>query len=262
MKIAREIISLIFLTLLLIFIIILLTNYLNNLHLNSGFYEVLGPISTAVASVGGLLLLVVTFLYLLETRKMTIETIKQTEILGSPAVSIKIGPDNADLNMLYITLKNTGGGAAYDISVNFFPDLDYRGESLNKLNMFKNLPLLEKGEEIKFFFDSAIEYLKSNKLKETTAKVTYYKTPKININSQAIIRNININMEERMGQLQISKKDINDLVNEIEELKQVLLISTIEKKEEKNDRRNSRNSRLSNSSRKPYINSRFRSKGN
>jgi hypothetical protein len=235
-----------------------LTNLILSINLSPDFFTALSSISTSIASIGGLLLLIVTIFYLLETRKIAIETTKQRKLLEEPAVSLRMVPDNKDPNFLFFSLKNTGGGAAYDISVEFKPDIEYRGSSLNALNMFENMPLLDKGDESKFFFDSAVNYYKGNNPKETQARITYYRTPKVNKHSKPIIREVVINFEERKGQLHLSRRDLHDLVNEIEELKQTLLISSIEKGDENLDRKSLQKTGIPHSVGRRYINNRKR----
>lgn len=199
------------------------------------FFTNLSTIATSISSIGSLLLLFVTFLYLLETRKMVVEARRQRELLEQPAVSIKVIPDEKSPNFLYLVMKNTGGGPAYDISVKFDPDLEYGNGSLNGLKMFNKMPLLDKGEETKFFFASASDYFQTNNPKETKAHLTYYLSPSSSKNNSPITRDFVIDIEEKKGQFHLAKKDINDLVNEIEELKQVLLIASLEKKESNHD---------------------------
>lgn len=233
MKIFRDILILVIFGLVAIFGIIYLTEYIKGVNLNQQFFSALGSVSTSIASIGGVLLLLVTFLYLIETRKMAIETRRQRELLEEPAISVKIVPEFKDPNFLFLVIKNTGGGPAYDISVEFTPDLDYKGSTLNELNMFKNMPLLDKGEEVSFFFDSAVEFFKSQKPMQVKAKITYYKTPAEKKASKQFSREIKLNFEERKGQLHLIRRDTHDLVNEIEELKHALLIATLENRGDK-----------------------------
>ncbi len=161
---------------------------------------------------------------------------KQRELQEEPAVSIKIMPDMKEPHILNMVVKNTGGGPAYDVSVTFDPDIPYDKISLNRLRMFNKMPLLDKGERIEFFFASASEYFKSDNPKFTTATIQYYKTPPSDQNNSTklITRRINIDIIERENQLRIGKRDMDDLVDEIEELKHGLLI--IAKEVEENTR--------------------------
>jgi len=226
----KSILLILVITVVLIMGILFLTEYINSQSFDQQFFTVLGSVSTSIAAIGGLLLLLVTFLYLLETRKMATEARRQRELLEEPAVSLKIVPDKKDPNFLFVIMKNTGGGPAYDVSVVFTPDLKYSDSSLNQLKMFNNMPLLDKNEEIKFFFDSAVNLFDSENSKETTVKITYYKTPKANVWAKQYTREFAVDFEERKGQLYLSRRDIHDLVNEVEELKQVLLIGAVERK--------------------------------
>jgi hypothetical protein len=201
--------------------------YLLNLFINSVNYPVywfnkLAAISTAIAAIGGILLLLATIWYVLETRKIVIESQRQRD----PAITVRFAPDKHTNHLINIVIKNTGGGPAYDISVSFNPDLPYRkGKTLNQLNVFKKLPLLEGGESYEFFFDSAADYLVSNNPKQTKVNIQYYLVP---LDSKPVpkpkTRTINIDLEERQGQLYVHRRDLHDLVEEVEELKQNLTI--------------------------------------
>ena len=216
--------------------ILLISIFLFNLLLNSlnyapYWFTKLGSLATALAAFGGLCLLLVTFLYLLETRKMVQEMQRQRE----PAVTVKIIPDKVSFNFFNVWIKNTGGSPAYDISIKFTPDLPYAKTTLNNMNAMKHLPLLDTGEEIEFYFDSAVTYF-TNPQNPVTSKIdiTYYSSPKsLMKKSKEYKRNYSINLEERKGQRFLSKRNINDLVTEVEELKQGLLILLSELREEK-----------------------------
>ena len=190
-------------------------------------FTALGAISNAITAIIGLPLLTVTILYLLATRAMVDEMKRQRATIEEPAVSIKVVPSADAANILNLVLKNTGGGAAYDVTVKFNPDIPYKDNiTLNQLNMFHNMALLDKGESVELFFASAPVYFKSDKPKKTKATVEYYITPPYQreINPKPKIRIIEINLEERKDQLQIRNRTMNDLVKEIEELKQGLLL--------------------------------------
>ncbi len=194
---------------------------------NIADFTVLGAISNAITAIIGLPLLTATFLYLLATRGMVDEMKKQRAIIEEPAVSIKVVPSEDAVNVLNLVLKNTGGGAAYDVSVTFNPDIPYKGNiTLNQLNMFHNMALLDKGESVEMLLASAIEYFKSKNPKKTKATLEYYTTPRYQreINPEPKVRIIEIDLEERKHQRQIVTRTMNDLVKEIEELKQGLLL--------------------------------------
>ncbi len=203
---------------------------------NTMDFAALGAISNTITAIIGLLILTVTFFYLLATRAMVYEMKKQTALVGEPVVSIKAVPSPDSHNILNLNLKNTGGSAAYDVSVKFDPDIPYEDSiTLNQLNMFHRMALLDKGESVELFLDSAPEYFKSNKPKKTKATVEYYTTPlyQREQNPKPKTRIIEIDLEERKKQMQIRNRTMNDLVKEIEELKQGLLLIARDIEEDK-----------------------------
>lgn len=202
---------------------------------NNSFFTNLSTVSSSLSAIGGLLVFGVTFLYFLETRKMTRSTQRQTELMEEPAVSIKVIPSEETPNILLMVMKNTGGGPAYDITVRFTPNISYGNKTLNDLNVFNKMPLLEKGEEVEFFFDSAINYEQDEKPKQLSANLKYYSVPQSTsgTHTSPIERDFIIDIEERNNLRYLSRRTMHDLVNEVEELKQVLLISNLEKGEEK-----------------------------
>lgn len=181
-------------------------------------YTQLTAISTTVASLGGITLLIFTYFTFLETREQRIAQ-------EAPIVTLKLTPDTKNINFLNFVLKNTGGGSAYDLNITFSPDLKYADTTLNNLSMFQRMPLLEKGEEITFFFDSFVDYLESGQPKKINALATYHTLPMGTRSAKKITRNFEIDLEERKGQLQLVKKDMNDLIKEIQELKHFIVIS-------------------------------------
>lgn len=212
----------ILLIVLLLFYIIIESKIANTMD-----FTALGAISNAITATIGLPILTVTFLYLLATRAMVDEMKKQRALIEEPAVSIKAVPSADAANILNLVLKNTGNSAAYDVSVTFDPDIPYKDRiTLNQLNMFHSMALLDKGESIEVFLASAVEYFNSNKPKKTKATLEYYTTPRYQreINPEPRVRIIEIDLEERKDQRQIRTRTMDDMVKEIEELKQGLLI--------------------------------------
>lgn len=187
------------------------------------FFDALAGVSTAIATMGGLLILIITFFTYWETRKQRIAR-------EEPTVSLRLLPDEKNSNFLNISLKNTGGGPAYDLRAHFSPDLPYENITLNNLTMFKRLPLLDAGEEIVFFYDQIVDYMASpDNPKSVKATVTYFTLPEEDRSSKPITRVFELNFEERFGHRQLVKKDMSDLVNEIEELKNFLLITSLKR---------------------------------
>jgi len=208
-----------------IYIILLITDKIYSSHTND-WWAASTALFVAITAIGGLFLFIATAINTIKTRDMATEMKKQREMLEKPAVSVKIVPDSKHSHLLNMVIKNTGGGAAYDVSISFNPDLPYWDTHLNLLRIFQNMPLLDKGESIEFVFASAIEYYKSSNPKFTTATVKYFLSPQNTRSDSDPIqtRIINIDIMERQGQMQTKLKDIPELVDEIEELKQGLLM--------------------------------------
>ena len=97
--------------------------------------------------------------------KLIDEMKKQRAATEEPAVSIKVVPSTDAANVLNLVLKNSGGSPAYNVSVKFDPDLPYKDITLNQLNLFHDMALLDKGESVELFLASAPDYFRSNKQK-------------------------------------------------------------------------------------------------
>jgi hypothetical protein len=204
-----------------VLLIIYALNYCIIVPYSEAWYSRLNAVSTGVAAIFSIGAVIFAFRSFTASRDMLIETQKQND----PAITVKIIPDKDQPNLLNVWIKNTGGGPAYDIHIGFEPDLLYRDTTINKLKLLNNISLLERGEEIEFYFDSAIDYLNSEKIQESKVTLEYYRCPKgDNKKQNSIIRKYNIKIDERKGLRFASKKNLNDLVLEIEELKQALLI--------------------------------------
>jgi hypothetical protein len=209
-------------------LVILMTyKQLLTFELNNTFFTGISALATVVAAVGGLILLTVTI------RTFTL-TKQQIKVQEEPIVTLRLMPDSKSSNLLTFHIKNTGGGPAYDLNIKLTPDLPYGKSTINNLPMFKRMPLLEKGEEISFLFDSYINYSKSNNPKQVNAKTTYYTLPSGSRTSKKLVREFEISLDEREGQMQIIKKDLSEVVKELEELKHALIITNL-KSGEKND---------------------------
>ncbi|MFT0803261.1 hypothetical protein VSK91_19670 [Bacillus swezeyi] len=175
----------------------------------------LSAIGTTAAAFGGLALLLVTYGSYTEVRRQRIA-------LEEPAVTVKAVTDPENVSCLNLELKNTGGGQAYDISVKFSPDIPYGKTTLNDINMFKRTALLEKGEVICFFFDNKENYKRSQSPIKSKVTISYYTSPKENRGAKKIVRSYEIDFQERNGTIHLVKRNMNDLVNQVEDLKHVL----------------------------------------
>ncbi|OGU63277.1 MAG: hypothetical protein A2499_07205 [Stygiobacter sp. RIFOXYC12_FULL_38_8] len=237
----RKIIT-IFTFLLIIIIILFSSNYIIiSENFSDPWFARVASVATALASIFALLVLYFTYRSLAINREMINEMRSQS----SPAVTVKIIPDKDNFNMLNLSIKNTGGGPAYDINVTFDPDLPYEfsnAKTLNNLIALKNMPLLEKGEEVQFFYRSAISFKEDNsssKISSSNVTITYY-SESISDNPQRIqfVRKYLVNILETEGQLYVSRKNFHNLVDEINEVKQGLFILLKDIQENQNEKRN------------------------
>ena len=231
MKIFKEILLYIIMVLMIIGSLLFVVNQLDISNHTTSWYSVLSSVSTSFAAIASILLLLVTFFYLLATRNMVGEMKKQRLAQEEPVVSVRIVPDSNNFGILNINVKNTGGGPAYNVSVKFEPDLPYHSSSINKLRMFNDMPVLDKNETIEFLFASAHSYFNSENSKTTTAFIEYYRRPKTNKvkGNEPVKREIKIDLEERAGQLYVNRNGMHDLVKEVEEIKQGILMLLTEK---------------------------------
>ncbi|WP_339181713.1 hypothetical protein NST56_10145 [Bacillus sp. FSL R5-0560] len=195
-------------------IVVHLYNFVGN-DFDNEMLSGLSAIATTVAAIGGLALLIVTYISYTEVRR-------QRVAMEEPAVTVKVMPDKESLGCLNLELKNTGGGQAYDVNVVFDPDIPYRDMSLNKLNIFQRTALLEKGEEISFFFNTIDQYKKSNSPMKSNVLISYYTAPKESRGAKKIVRSYEIDFAERYGLSHLVKRNMDDLVDQVEDLKHVL----------------------------------------
>lgn len=219
-----------------IMIAILIVSIINHLFISNvteystdWFIRVSGA-STAIAATFSIF--AVVFAY--HSMKSSVNSLEETKRINEPAVSVKIAPDKDNYDLMNIIIQNTGGSAAYDLTIQFDPDLPYKGTSgtINKLPKLQYSPLLEKHEVIEFFFASSYEIestltdIKGNSKypPKTMVMIGYNKSPINAAKKKEVERRYEINLLENKGQLYVNKKKMNDLVKEVEELKQGLLI--------------------------------------
>ncbi|MBI2417140.1 MAG: hypothetical protein HYV28_04435 [Ignavibacteriales bacterium] len=186
--------------------------------------------ATALAAI--FTIFAVIFAY--RSMKSSASSLEETKRINEPAVSVKIAPDKDNYDFLNLIIQNTGGSAAYDVTVRFDPDLPYMGtyDTVNVLPKLKYIALLEKQERIEFFFslaydlesDSTENEEKNKYPKETTATICYNKKKKKAEEKKDVERKYEINLLENKGQIYVNKKKMNDLFKEIEELKHGLFI--------------------------------------
>lgn len=101
------------------------------------------------------------------------ELLSEVHNIFRPRLFFSIVPNlESDLE---VVLSNSGRSAGYNITCSFDPDLPYYGNiTLAGLKVFKNLPFLERGQEVRFFFNYLPTVLNDNSIpKVTKVTVTY-----------------------------------------------------------------------------------------
>lgn len=197
-------------------------------------FSVIASMATAISSLGTLILLYLTKQSLEEMRK-------KRKLEEEPIISIKVKPEHTNSPFLYFVIKNTGGSPAYDVSINFDPDIKYYGDTtLNDIKAFKRIPIIDKGEVIEIFFDASYNFFDSDKPNETKAKISYYMLPMEKYTTSKEReenkeeKTIDILFDNMKGPLKLVKRDFDDLVKEVEEIKQGLLMLLWEIQDNKN----------------------------
>ena len=136
---------------------------------------------------------------------------------SKPYVVIDIKPKEQAPQILEVKVANIGGGPAFNIKCGFQPDIVYRKESgimLSDLPIFKGLAHLAPGEQTRFFFAAAVEYMTcKNNPKEFEAKTSYS-----DIFGDSHEKSYHIDLTVRTALLFAEEKGLNDVVVEIERL--------------------------------------------
>lgn len=195
-----------------------------------GWFSKLDATSTALLAVFTFF----TVFFAFKTMKASVNALDETRRMNAPAVSVKIAWSEEKPDMIFLVVQNTGGSAAYDVNIQFDPDLPYKGSysNLNSLPKFKDLPLLEKNEKVWIYLATSYELYNTDPSpvldntiypKEVMVSIEY-NLSQIKKDGKDVHIKYKINLKEDEGRLYIGKKTLHDLVNEMEELKQALVI--------------------------------------
>jgi hypothetical protein len=166
----------------------------------------------------------ITWYLVKEIRKSTIascnlvEEIKQIRKAECmPYVLIDIKPKEKQVQVLEVIIRNIGGGPAFNLNCKFTPDVIYRQNpkiTISDLPIFKNLKVLPPKEEIRFFFATALEYMKdATKPKEFEVFVSYEDMFKEVHNDS-----FHIDLKVRSILLFTEEKGLDDVAKEVERL--------------------------------------------
>lgn len=136
-------------------------------------------------------------------------------------------------NLLDMVLKNSGKRPAYDITCKFDPDLPYYSNiTLSQLRLFDNFPILEAGQEMRFFFNSMIEIKDRPKSQLKTMVNTKYRDSNGSWFSERYsleLDKFNDLLVREESNLNNIHKDLQDIKIELERFRRLgLLIKTPE----------------------------------
>jgi hypothetical protein len=117
-------------------------------------------------------------------------------------------------NLLDCVLKNSDGSTAYDANCVFHPDLPYyENYTLSSMSIFKNLPFLQNGQEIRFLYRDLIAITGEGRAhgpKQTSVTIHYIDSEK-----NPYKENYLIDLERFKGIMFVDHRTMNDLVKEI-----------------------------------------------
>jgi len=144
-----------------------------------------------------------------------IERVRKSECI--PYVVVDIKPKEGQVQVLEVVIRNLGGGPAFNFNCKFTPDVLYRENpkiTISDLPIFKGLKVIPPKEEIKFFFASALEYMKdASKPKEFEVFLSYEDSF-----GQMHDDSLHINLKVRNILLFTEEKGLNDVAKEVERL--------------------------------------------
>jgi hypothetical protein len=137
-----------------------------------------------------------------------------------PRVFFNISPSKTHSSNLYdVILRNSGGSPAFNITCLFDPDLPYgKDSSLSKLNVFRDLGYLERGDEIRFFFESAVNFLNDpNFPKKTKVKIEYNDSAGISFTDTYVV-----DLERLRDTYMLEEYKISDIPRELANIRRRL----------------------------------------
>jgi hypothetical protein len=144
---------------------------------NSVFMTALSAISTAVAAVVSVFVLLAARQSLVTSQRMLDEMRKQREAADKPIISVSSVPEPRRPGVLNLRVANTGKGPAYDLVIRFEPDIPWGESTINQAEILSGIPVLAGGDRIEFFLAAAQQLLDSDYPVESTADITYYRHP-------------------------------------------------------------------------------------
>ena len=170
-------------------------------------------IAQILAAGATVVLALLTLAYVLLTRNMVKEMKTARETQQRPYIIIDF--EFYKTSLCDMVIKNVGNGAAFDVQINFEPDVIYREPDikLSDLPVFQQLNFFPAGKEIRFFFRSMIDKSDGNIQKQFDAKLTYKDSGGKVYNE---ILSLDLTWHSKL--MFVSVKNFDDLVKTVEEI--------------------------------------------
>ncbi len=169
---------------------------------------------TQISAVGATILLVVlTFFYVLNTRATVKEMKTARETQLRPYIIIDF--DFYKTSLCDMVIKNVGNGAAFDVQINFEPDVVYRKPDikLSDLPVFQQLKFFPAGKEIRFFFRNMSDKSNVSSQNQFNAKLRYKDSAG---KEYPDILSLDLTWHKKLMFVRV--KDFDDLVDTVEEI--------------------------------------------
>jgi hypothetical protein len=146
------------------------------------------------------------------------ELISELQEIHRPRVFFDIVPDRR-ANMLNVVLRNSGKSPAFNVTCNLDPDLPYYDDvSLSSLSVFKDLPFLESGREIAFYFNSLPSIINDKDFaKQIRVKLVYFDS-----RNRRYSENYSVSLERFKGILLSEFADMTDIHNDLNNIRRQL----------------------------------------
>ena len=157
-------------------------------------------------------LAILTLAYVLLTRNMVKEMKSARETQLRPYIIIDF--DFYKTNLCDMVIKNVGNGAAFDVQINFEPDVIYREPDikLSDLPVFQQLKFFPAGKEIRFFFRNMRDKSKVSSQNQFNAKLKYKDSAGKDYNET-----LSLDLTWHKKLMFVRVKDFDDLAKGVEE---------------------------------------------
>jgi hypothetical protein len=165
----------------------------------------------------GSLLTVLTAVYVLGTFLMLRETRRSRLKAEEPNIQISLEPQARWGNFFDLVIANIGNVPVYNFSLKIEPaGLKTIGNrKLEDINLFKkSIPVLGKGEQMKTFAISYVDFIHSDQQKQISFTARYK-----NANGKEFVQKFDFDLEVYENMSASSESSLNDVVSEMKDIK-------------------------------------------